>query len=106
MKRILLACLLLVACGQQDYWYVDMPNYRPGIITITEVDDIQAACRKDKPVDGCVNRLPTMAVVYVRKGLKQSAYECVLLHEIGGHVIKGMNHDDRANYSPDCGPKV
>lgn len=107
MKRLLLlACLALLACGQSDNWYVDMPNYRPTMILIAEVDDIYAACglAAAHPVM-CVKRLPSIAQIYVKRGLTNSEYECYMTHELIGHVIKGMNHDDRPNFAPNCGPK-
>ena len=106
LRPLLLGLLLSFSgCANSPKWFDSPVYYKPSVITITEVDDIVQACANQYAV-GCVRINPAFADVRVKKGLTEYAYKCVLSHEILAHVIKGLSHDNRLNYSLDCGPGV
>jgi hypothetical protein len=102
----LLWLALLSGCSSLDtHWHASLPNYRPNMIMITEVDDILKACGTARGIPAaCVHRHPTFAHVFIKPGLSRAEYECFISHEILAHVIRGLDHDDRPNFSQDCGP--
>lgn len=106
--RLLIAILLLALAGcstfGDPYYRIDMPHYRPAAIFIAVEDNLYEVCGRERLIgNGCVRRWPEFARVYLRKGLTQKDYECVMKHEIVMHIIEGKNHDDRPINAADCG---
>lgn len=99
------ALLWLAGCGGA-YWYDAPQKYRPNIIYITETPNVETEPGCGKPFKrlACVARFPDYAHVFVRSGLSQSDWECVMRHEIVGHVILAKDHDGRDQYAINCGP--
>lgn len=108
MKRaaVLLALLALAGCATPAEW-IDMPDYRPARIEITERADLNIACRRDPDWNGnaCTYRNPHDAVIYVRAGIGPAEYKRVMTHEIVMHVIEGKNHDESVRYRLEGAPR-
>jgi hypothetical protein len=87
--------LLLAGCAE---WHTDLPGYRVQTILVAQPDDLRARCGlpdDGRTLYGCTIRLreTRTAIVFVRPGLTDAQWACVLEHE--ARHAAGQGHDTR-----------
>ena len=102
ISRIAIISLLLNGCSTTPYWHDDIPGYRVKNIEIHESETLIIDCRAapDWKGSGCIQRLQDRAIIYIRKGLSQTDYECTMRHEFE-HAL-GKGHGQGVVYKKMC----
>ncbi len=96
---VLTGCSILTDVKYEPYWKPGVYIPYLGEPDIREVIDLGTVCQSVH-ADGCW--IVGTPIVYIRKGLSPTRKNCILNHEIEGHMKRGYGHGEGALVTDPC----